>query len=351
MIEVRQVEFDDIRSQWSELEKAGEVPTIFQTIGWVETWWKNLQGERRQILLAAFDGNFLVGIAPLYTEKMSIKGLPLLTILRPMGGRESDYHSFILKTSLASEVLSAFMDHLKRMEWDVGWLINIRQDTVLGSQAPTILKKAGYLASTKQGIACPYISLKTTFESYRQGLAKSIRHNINNYSNKLGRVGKVIFIKGGAGDMGDFFKLHDMRWREQGQSGALNSDELMTFHRQAARLLAPYLNLSFLELDGRRIACQYGYDFNGIRYFYLPGMDPAFRDYRLGTIMIIEQIKDAIKQGLMEFDFMRGEESYKYHFTGTQRRNIEVFFSKDRLKWSLFCLAEKIKGPGSGWHL
>ena len=44
------------------------------------------------------------------------------------------------------------------------------------------------------------------------------------------------------------------------------------------------------------------------------GFDPHYQKFALGNLVILQAISDAIEMGLQKFDFMRGNEAYKYRW-------------------------------------
>jgi GNAT acetyltransferase-like protein len=49
-------------------------------------------------------------------------------------------------------------------------------------------------------------------------------------------------------------------------------------------------------------------------YYYLGGFDPAFAQLSVGMLMIDHAVRDAIRDGAVKFDFLRGREAYKYRW-------------------------------------
>jgi CelD/BcsL family acetyltransferase involved in cellulose biosynthesis len=46
--------------------------------------------------------------------------------------------------------------------------------------------------------------------------------------------------------------------------------------------------------------------------FYLSGFDPQWAAFSPGVLLIAHAIEEAIREGQQEFDFLRGNEPYKY---------------------------------------
>lgn len=348
MLTVKQVEFPGIEKAWRKLEADGHVPTVFQTYDWIETWWKHLGHRGTSFIFGIYDDSELIGIAPLYYSTMKVKGLPLFRVVHVMGAGESDYNAFILKRDREQEILSALLKHLSTKKWDIFWLSDVHSETTTNKYLETVLKSEKYLYAKKEHTPCPYIKLPATFEEYKKSLSKNTRQNMTKFCNRVLKIDGVSYNK--ISDplkieeaVQTFITLHQSRWQRVGQKGALAEEAVQRFHLEAAQKLARYLDLKQLKIDDKVIATAYSYDYNGRREVYLPGMDLDYERFSLGFVLMAFGIRDAIESGLNEFDFMRGDEEYKFHFTKTVRNNVVFYFSKKRLKFKLFCKLEKLE--------
>jgi len=71
----------------------------------------------------------------------------------------------------------------------------------------------------------------------------------------------------------------------------------------------------FLEVEGERAAALYNLDYKDRIWVYNSGLDPvAFGHLSLGVVLTTKAIELAIEDGHAVFDFMRGNEEYKYRF-------------------------------------
>ena len=78
------------------------------------------------------------------------------------------------------------------------------------------------------------------------------------------------------------------------------------------------------ERDGIAVGILFGFIWGDTFYHYQGGWDPAFADHGLGTMLPAESIRLAGRAGAKVFDFLRGEEWYKYRF-GAEDRVDETF--------------------------
>ena len=75
------------------------------------------------------------------------------------------------------------------------------------------------------------------------------------------------------------------------------------------------LQLMFMEVDGSKAATLFNFDYNGRIWVYNSGLDPAaFGQLSLGVVLTAKAIEWATENGRSEFDFLRGNETYKYRF-------------------------------------
>jgi CelD/BcsL family acetyltransferase involved in cellulose biosynthesis len=72
-----------------------------------------------------------------------------------------------------------------------------------------------------------------------------------------------------------------------------------------------WLSLFFLTFNDEPVSSFYCFEYNKKLYFYLSGFDPEYAYYRPGHLTFKYIIKYGIEKGLNEFDFLRGNETYK----------------------------------------
>ena len=126
-------------------------------------------------------------------------------------------------------------------------------------------------------------------------------------------------------------RLHRARWSVKGRPGVLKDQAIQQFHREAAwsLLAGGALRLYGMRLEGRLIAVIYGFMRAKQRAcYYLAGFDPAHRKLSLGMLMIGHALEEAIREGSTEFDFLRGQEAYKYEWGAKDRPTYRLSFGK-----------------------
>jgi len=73
-----------------------------------------------------------------------------------------------------------------------------------------------------------------------------------------------------------------------------------------------FIALHFLTVGGRRVAAGIWFDDGETLFFYNAGVDPEARELSPGVVLVARSIQMALEAGRSRFDFLRGDESYKY---------------------------------------
>ena len=128
-------------------------------------------------------------------------------------------------------------------------------------------------------------------------------------------------------------RLHAARWERRGEEGVLAAERVQRAHRESlpGLLRSGALRLYAMRLEGRIVATVQGFrdppGRAGFRvYFYLGGFDPVVERLSPGMLVVGFAIEDALAEGAVAVDFLRGQEPHKYAWgavdTPTTRRRL-----------------------------
>lgn len=184
--------------------------------------------------------------------------------------------------------------------------------------------RAGW--SVQEAEACPVLELPPTWEEYLKVLGKNMREQIKRYPKRLEKEFSVEYTLAQTPAevevaMDDLFRLHGQRWRARGQTGVLATPRRQKFHRQISEtfLQKDWLRLWSLRCNDETVCVLLNYVYRSRYYFFIGGFSPEWSRWSVGTCLFSRVIRHAIEEGATEFDFLRGEEEYKYRL-GAQNR-------------------------------
>ena len=185
-------------------------------------------------------------------------------------------------------------------------------------------RQSGWAISDAE--ACPVLTLPESYDEYVRSLGKNMREQIKRYPKRLEKEFEVEYELADSEDavqkaLTDLFKLHGARWRQRGQTGVLATARRQKFHRAvcAAFFRNDYLRLWTLRCNGAPACVLLNYFYDRKYYFFIGGFDPDLMRWSVGTCLFAKVFKRAIEEGASEFDFLRGEEEYKYRYGAVNR--------------------------------
>jgi CelD/BcsL family acetyltransferase involved in cellulose biosynthesis len=283
--------------EWLDLQNDSDTATPFQTWEWVTTWHRHFGG--RPVILTIRREDRLIGLFPL------VRKTHAWTTLRPMGTGPSDYLHPLMRTGVEHDV------------WDAisSWLFDGRPASVVDLHQ--FSERQDLIPEDEQTVAnatCLVVDLPDSYEAYLQRLSKSLRYDVRKLDKKLFQEGNARIYE--PDDLADgldiLFEQHRKRWRSRGLPGAF-AGRMERFHRDWAALARQreWLRLRVLEIDGKPIGAIYAMTFNGVCYYYQAGFDPAYSSLSPGSLLVAHTIREAIEEGVKQFDFCRGDEPYK----------------------------------------
>jgi len=320
-----------LKPEWNDLVHRSCCDTLFLTWEWQSTWWKHL-GEG-QLLLLGFRSDTdsrLVGIAPFF-HSITQEGTSVLFLV---GCRDvSDYLDLIVERGQEDVVYGALLDYLESSapEWDLVDICNIPQDSLTFSHLRDLADGRGFQTLVEVEDVCPIISLPETWDEYLMILDKKQRHEVRRKLRRAdGEVDMRFVIVGSEHSLDSameaFIELHQKSTPEKDQ---FMDPQMQAFFFDVARVLQDrgWLQLVFVEMDGEKAASLLSFDYGDAILVYNSGYDPArYRHLSPGIVVTARCIEHAIALGRSKFDFLRGDEVYKYRFGAqdTQVRRLVV---------------------------
>lgn len=306
--------FDQIRPQWQELLQHAAVNNLYITPVWQELWWELFQDGRS---LAGFymtdDAGDVTAIAPLSRagDDYSL-----------VGNRDTfDYNDFVVASGTEATFYPTLLNTIsdnggRRLE-----LYSIGEDSPTLAMLPEVARERGYQVEVAEEDVAPRIALACTWDEYLSGLSKKDRHELRRKLRRLEghdnwRWYCVSDPAEVEGQMNTFFNL--MRRSDQAKAEFLTGDR-EEFFRLMAKATAEedMLRLFFLEMDDQPVASSLCFDYDNVRMLYNSGHDPEYRYYSVGLLLHSLCLREALERGYRYFDFLRGNEPYKYRLGGS----------------------------------
>jgi CelD/BcsL family acetyltransferase involved in cellulose biosynthesis len=331
-------EFQALSAVWNNLlQSNGSENSIYLTHEWVSTWWKHFgEGKKLNILLIEREKQ-IIGIIPLIRNEYRV-GLFKLHTLESMGAFNSNFVGLIPPQNgeeVITALLSYLVDELKKSN-SIIMLKEVPEDSrflgLLRRHAPVFSEYV--FVEEKVTTLAPYILLPTTWDEYFRSLSRKrqqdLRRGLRDSQKTHGFEFRICADGELNNRLGEFFDLHQSRWRSDNINGMFSDPKMKEFYRDLATLLLKknWLNFSYLAASGEMTSAVYGYMYNSKMYPSTAARDLRYAEYGVGHLHYMFLIKYAIEKGLREFDFLKGDEPYKFYWAKAARKYTRVMIIK-----------------------
>lgn len=256
-------------------------------------------------------------------------------ILRFLSVAHSDYQDVLLGRSGVHDredgrhagCLSALLAGLKELEWELLEMAHVPEHSVLLKAVPQAFPGARVLPEE----VCPVLALPDSWDVLLKSMKKKTRDKLKYYAKRAGARGGLEFqCSDRPRETGEAFethlRLHRKRWAKRALPGVFYSHRIRAFHRDLSPKLAHHglCRLYTMNVGGQPVGSLYGFPFRDTYYLYSIGYDPEFAEVSPGFLLVAHAIEDCISRGFREFDFLRGEEDYKFRWKPAVHQNYRI---------------------------
>jgi CelD/BcsL family acetyltransferase involved in cellulose biosynthesis len=312
---------------WNALVSEGITNAPFLLYEYLSGWWQSLGGGEWKngslSIVTAVEDDRLIGIAPLF-KTTNREDQPALMLL---GSIEiSDYLDLIVRQADVSRFISALLDELAGLppeSWSVLDWYNLPEASPTLGALKTEAALRGWTYAGEIYKPTPSIPLPGDWEAYLSGIDKKQRHEIRRKMRRAEESGRAVrwYIVDDEsrldGEIEGFLALMASDPEKAAfLSGPMRAQMHATAH---AAFRAGHLQLAFMEVDGEKAAGYFNFDYGNKIWVYNSGLDRKFMELSAGWVLLGYILQWANEHKRAEFDFMRGDEDYKYKFGGQNR--------------------------------
>jgi len=299
-------------SAWDELVAATRLRSPFLSWTWQHEWAQAFAEGRRLEIRRVEDGaGRLVALLALYESAPGT--------LTSLGGADvSDYLDLIAVEGREEEAWMALLQSrsMERVVWE---LHAVPAASATVTALPQLAAACGLAASATVEERCPVLTLPPTWETFLARLTGKHRHELTRKMRRLEReapdahVSHVSAPAAIAARLDEFLDLH--RRSRTGKARFMDG-RMEGFFRRALTAFAERegARLWFLDTSSGPIAAFVTIEWDGTVGLYNSGFAPDRAALSPGVVLLGALVRDAIARGRHTFDFLRGEERYKYEF-------------------------------------
>jgi CelD/BcsL family acetyltransferase involved in cellulose biosynthesis len=326
-----------LATEWNALLQVSHNNVPFLTYEFQRAWWEHLGGGEWQqselnIVIGRGERGELLGIAPLFVTT-NTEGKRILQFI---GSHEiADFLDLIVRPEDHASFTEALLKFLRAQgspSWERIELYNLLNSSLTLKILGDIANKTGLSFQSETLQPSPYIEIPTDFDTYVDSLNSKQAHELRRKLRRAARNPNFISLEAVqdsaalSAALEDFFSL---MCQEADKATFLKPAMRAQMEAIArAAFAGGWLQLVFLKSGKTRIAGYLNFDYDNCIWAYNAGFDNAYAHLSPGWVILAEMMRWGIEHGRRIFDFMRGNEGYKYRFGGKDRFVQKVIISK-----------------------
>lgn len=321
--------FNGCRSNWDSVYAADPDANVFLSWDWQSRWLHEV--DQGWLILAArsqANGDDYVAFFPLRLNARPFKTGGFYTEMLMAGARFADYTGVIARPEYVDAAIDAFGQRLNAMSWGVFRLASTRisedSHARLVRHFPQdqceILTDQPFLDSAgNDNSICPFVELPDTWDAYLSGLSANTRQKLRRLLRKVDADPDLQITLAGPDTIDRSIEtlvdLWSRQWSER------KGDNLGSIQEVIQTMLRHYCDLGILHMPilwrggepAGLLACLTDRR-KHVMHFFIGARDERHNSLQPGLTLHAFNIRQAIGMGLTRYDFLRGNERYKYSF-------------------------------------
>ena len=307
----------NILSKWEQSISDSIYLTPFDLISWKKTWIDNYGKD--------FQDSFYFGdnyFAPLMKNKGEISFISSKDLC--------DYNNILISEPDISIIQSLIQDIFKDSEIKKIFLESIPGDSQLFDYFNNLRNELKIEIMNED--VSPFLVLPNSWEEYLSSLRKKHRHELRRKIRRLEET--VEFTSGDIYDSDEIYNNLDefiylLKISSKEKENFMNENREKFFKELILNLSKENkIIYSYLKVENKTVSSSISFYLNDTRYLYNSGFDPKYNYLSVGLLNHAFAIQRSISKRFNIFDFMRGNERYKYELGGIDKLIYSITISK-----------------------
>lgn len=291
---------------WRRLFDVAQDVSPFVSYEWFSIYARNLLLSDPQVVVFRVDGA-VVGLMPATVSSDTLNFIG--------DERVTDLNGMVCIPGYDKSIVDALADFVRRRGVKLD-LYPLEAGSALASHLNELL--SGVLVEKKD--KCPLLDLPRTYDDYLGSLDGKSRHELRRKMRKIN--GTAIHVV----ETADIESLLRLMAASDNSKGKFLTPDMVAFFSQLADTFnrIGWLRMRALLLDERPIGMILAFAMKERVYLYNMGFDPEFRSMSPGIMTVALDIQSAIREGYKYYDFLRGDEDYKYRLGAKERYTVRI---------------------------
>ena len=347
---LRRSDRDAAEAVWTNLEAELSSDDLACSWAWTETWLASYGDavDHRFVVGEQDDGPGGIALVCAGTGRrrgpFRLKSLHLGTAGEPPGsGVFVEYNRVLVRPAQRDAFAAALMGLLRD---DASWHELALDGFAPEDAEPLLRAEPGFITRSEPS---PVLTLAALGEGGAVGAVKSgTRRKVRRSMEALGDLStEWASTSDHALDiLQELIELHQSRWRAAGKPGAFSDQRFIRFHSELIPRLLPERRVILFRVraGSGTVGCLYHFVERKRALFYQSGF-AVHEDRRItpGFVAFVLCMDECAKEGLVEYDFLAGDDRYKRDLATTTRELVWATLRRPALRWRLLDAAATMR--------
>ncbi|XZH20404.1 GNAT family N-acetyltransferase [Clostridium perfringens] len=310
-----------LKREWDNLVDNIDNPQVFYKFSWIKAYLDKIDFKLKNNLK----------IILVYVKKELIAIFPFALddkILRFITNKTVDYNNIYVRNDINKyNLIEKTIDYIyKKINFDGIELNNISGESELYIFIDILRNKKNQKVILEDSVMAPVlVNSENSKKKFRNKQLKDIDRRKrklekeNNLSIEIGCDIDSILWK-------FICENHKKKW----DNSVFNIKEYVDFYKEIICVMKDNIEASKLMINGKIVAAHFGFKDERKIYYYIPTYKEEFSSNAVGYILLKEIIDTYSDKD--EFDFLRGNELYKFNWTDTVKMNFNLYSYKLNIK-------------------
>lgn len=301
MTSLRVIELNDLaslealRPAWRRLLARIEDDSPYLTPEFMLPWMRLVRDRYRLRVLAAWDGDHLVGLAPIVERCLARAGIRIVIRSFPVFGETPPFDVMI--AGREGDVMRAFVAHwLTSGPWDVMELADVRAESRTTALLGEALEGTALRLTATRGKTTYFLAVQTGWPEFLASRSRDLRRNLRRGLQRCQQVGETRFLRF-PGDDVTLAQTIDATLQVIDRSWKAPADDQARWHRFFQDLMTELaagglLSWRCLHVKGQPIACLLEVDYRKNLHPFHLAVDLGYQPLSPGFMILGDAVRD-----------------------------------------------------------
>jgi CelD/BcsL family acetyltransferase involved in cellulose biosynthesis len=312
MAEFISSDFDTLRNSWTDIYRRSNARLLFSSPDWSELWWKHFGADSELDLGSVQHEGRCIGIAPLRFQGRIAYFIGSDNVC--------DFLDFIIEPGMEKIFFSTLLSHLAHRGIDTLNLSTLLPGSSVSTFFPDNAQRDNLSITWSQEDVTVVLDLPSDLPAYHSILSSKQRHELLRKERRFNEEGDIAYTisqKASSEDIDIFLQFFRESREDKNKflTGQMEEFFKDVIHKAASTGM---LKLGILKLNDTNVAVTLGFDYQHDTYLYNSGYNPDYKWLSVGLLSKYYYIKHSIESAKRRFDFLKGNERYKYNLGGKE---------------------------------